>query len=214
MDASHDSEEWRPIPGIKNYEASSLGRIKRIPKVLVWKTGGVPKKLGRCLKPWTNKKGYLLVDLGQQGRRKKRRTCTVHSLVALAFHGPRPKGYEIDHKDHNKANNRPDNLEYVTPEENMRRAVAAGLMDARRVALGTQTGNAKLTDEDVIYALERRRQGASVSVIAGELMVSDSNIYYMLRGDTWGHLTGFKAKDGNHVCTQGAVLGVEHARCG
>lgn len=48
---------------------------------------------------------------------------TQHELIASAWIGPRPEGYEIDHIDGNPKNNKPDNLEYVTPFENKYRAL-------------------------------------------------------------------------------------------
>lgn len=45
-----------------------------------------------------------------------------HILVAFAWIGPRPEGCELDHKDGNIRNCAVSNLEYVTPEENRRRA--------------------------------------------------------------------------------------------
>lgn len=46
---------------------------------------------------------------------------TIHSLVAKAFLGERPEGYEIDHISGDKSDNTMRNLEYVTHKENMRR---------------------------------------------------------------------------------------------
>lgn len=45
-----------------------------------------------------------------------------HILVAKAWIGPRPEGCELDHKDGNIRNCAVSNLEYVTPEENRKRA--------------------------------------------------------------------------------------------
>jgi hypothetical protein len=50
----------------------------------------------------------------------------VHTLVALAFHGPRPEGHQVNHKDCNPRNNKPSNLEWVTPAENMAHAAMMG----------------------------------------------------------------------------------------
>ncbi len=61
-----------------------------------------------------NNSGYLLV--GIEGK-----VHTIHSLVAEAFLGPRPKGYDIDHISGDKTDNRLCNLEYVTHKENIRR---------------------------------------------------------------------------------------------
>lgn len=49
-------------------------------------------------------------------------TKYVHDLVAEQFIGPRPEGYDIDHVDGNRSNNHYTNLEYVTRQENIRRA--------------------------------------------------------------------------------------------
>lgn len=49
------------------------------------------------------------------------RKCILHypifKWVWQAFHGPVPKGYCIHHKDHNKLNDRLDNLELMTRSE-------------------------------------------------------------------------------------------------
>ena len=47
--------------------------------------------------------------------------CSVHRVVMLAFNGPPPneRAWQVHHKDGDRANNRLDNLEYVTPSQNM-----------------------------------------------------------------------------------------------
>ena len=45
-----------------------------------------------------------------------------HTLIALTWIGPRPKGMEIDHINGDIMNWSADNLEYVTPAENIKRA--------------------------------------------------------------------------------------------
>lgn len=45
-----------------------------------------------------------------------------HKLVCTAFHGPRPDGYECDHLNCDHLDWTADNLQWVTPEENRRRA--------------------------------------------------------------------------------------------
>jgi len=45
-----------------------------------------------------------------------------HTLIALTWIGPRQEGYEIDHLNGDITNWSADNLEYVTPAENRKRA--------------------------------------------------------------------------------------------
>jgi hypothetical protein len=52
-------------------------------------------------------------------RKGWRKTIASHRLVADAFFGP-ANGRHVNHKDMNRANNWITNLEYVTPQNNMR----------------------------------------------------------------------------------------------
>jgi hypothetical protein len=56
----------------------------------------------------------------------RRKRVLVHRLVAAAFHGERPPEKIVHHRDHNKRNNMPDNLQYVTRSDNTRLAYADG----------------------------------------------------------------------------------------
>lgn len=61
-------------------------------------------------------RGYLCCDLVRQDG--TRITRKVHKLVYEAFIGPVPKGYHIDHLDHDKTNNRLSNLRLRKAGEN------------------------------------------------------------------------------------------------
>jgi len=99
-------EIWKQIPNSK-YEASSFGRVRN------------PQ--GRVLKLCNHALGYLIVSVKIDGVSKTR---TVHSLVCMAFHGPRPAGLDIAHRDCNKHNNTPENLRYCTRSENLMDSVS------------------------------------------------------------------------------------------
>jgi hypothetical protein len=55
----------------------------------------------------------------------------VHQVVALAFHGQPPEGRVVDHINTIKTDNRPENLEYVTNSENVKRQYRTGLLTNR-----------------------------------------------------------------------------------
>lgn len=69
------------------------------------------------------KKGYLRVCLNVEG---KQHHFMVHRIVWVAAHGPVPDGYQIDHVNAQKDDNRIANLEAVPGIENMRRGAANG----------------------------------------------------------------------------------------
>ena len=59
---------------------------------------------------------------------KQRVVCRyVHHLVAEAFIGARPQGFQLNHLDGVKANNAAKNLEYTTPMQNIHHAIRLGL---------------------------------------------------------------------------------------
>lgn len=120
-------EEWKPFfNGL--YEVSNLGNTRRA-------VDGINTKAGRLKKPSINTYGYLMIGAFDNG---KRTNVFVHRAVMEAFVGPCPEGMAVNHKDGNKLNNRVDNLEYVTPKENMIHAAKHGLT-AKGEKHGTKT---------------------------------------------------------------------------
>ena len=99
-------EEWRDIKGYEGlYQVSSEGRVKSL-------------KFGKekILKGYLRKKdGYSQVTLRKNGKQK---LCLIHRLVARAFIGECPEGYDIDHINTTRDDNRVENLRYCTRKEN------------------------------------------------------------------------------------------------
>jgi hypothetical protein len=91
------------------YQASNLGNIRSIDRVVVSSDGIRQFRHGKKIKQRKNKKGYKIVRLSKNGEAKNK---FVHILVIESF-CKRPDGLnQINHKDENKENNRLDNLEY------------------------------------------------------------------------------------------------------
>jgi hypothetical protein len=62
------------------------------------------------------------------GEGRSTRTALLHRIIALHLvANPHGKG-DVNHKDGNKSNNHPDNLEWVTKGENMQHAWDTGLV--------------------------------------------------------------------------------------
>ena len=94
-------------------------------------------------------KGYRRIIVRDNGRI---RTVFVHRLVAEAF-VPNPKGLpQVNHKDGDKLNNRPENLEWCTNEENLRHRYDVLGKYLRKPILCIETG---ICYESAVMAAER-----------------------------------------------------------
>lgn len=103
-------EEWKPIKDFEDkYAVSNLGRVKNI-------------RTNKIKKPHILPSGYIMTHLYIGDGIYK--NCLIHRLVAEAFiEKPLFKEYlEVDHIDCNPANNKVDNLQWVTRKENLDRS--------------------------------------------------------------------------------------------
>lgn len=111
-------ELWRDVVGYEGYyEVSNLGHVKGV--------AGCKRHHGvRILKPRLCNM-YLRVLLTKDTVRSD---FYVHRLVAIAFLGepPTPK-HQVNHINLNRADNRLENLEWVTRSENQQHAFKYGL---------------------------------------------------------------------------------------
>jgi hypothetical protein len=105
----------KDLKGFPDYYAGSDGLIytTKISKRYN-KTGEL-----KILRPRTHPSGYLYYGLFVgSGKTKVRYWRRGHRLIAQTFIGKIPKGKVINHKDLDKHNNHPSNLEIVTSSEN------------------------------------------------------------------------------------------------
>jgi hypothetical protein len=147
------AEEWRPIPGYSRYEASSEGRVRM---GVQGKAGPLLAK-GDLLSMCKNGRGYLHVGVYSDTRRA---TASVHKLVALAFLGPAPEAYTVNHKDGDITNNRAGNLEYMSRANNRAHGIRMGRVP------GKKPGNRNLTHHEVATIRGRKEAGERVADIA------------------------------------------------
>lgn len=168
-------ETWLPIPAYEDlYAVSSLGRVQRT-------GGGKGATAGRIVAPKIATNGYRHVDLSR-GDCKVR--FGIHRLVALAFLGPSPfEGAMVNHKDGDKTNNIPENLEWVDRIGNARHAVSIGRGGGKALP-GESNGRAKLTIDQVaeIRSLKGR---IGQREIARRFGVARTTIQWIHQGKHW-----------------------------
>lgn len=138
-------EEWRDVVGYEGlYQISNLARVKALPQPF----GPSNRRRETLRQSWTHKNGYVQMILARDGKPHPYR---LHKLVMDAFLGPCPEGCVRNHKNGDKAGNRLDNLEYVTPSENTLHAYTVlGHECIFKRLVGSQTSGAKLTEAQVI----------------------------------------------------------------
>lgn len=100
------NEEWRGIEGFPSYQVSSHGRVRRV-------TEGRHLQAGELISQNTTEDGYKYVSIGSHVLFK------VADLVACAFIGAKPKGFQTHHIDKDKSNNWLYNLAYVERRSHM-----------------------------------------------------------------------------------------------
>ena len=135
-------EKWKIIEGFPKYLISNKGRIKILSTL-------------EDKKVFVKDDGYIATTLvnGKQSYKY------VHRLVAEAFVKNKHNKPQVNHINGIKGDNRAENLEWVTPAENIRHAIDTGLLKYKkkekeiknsRYSLGEEANVSKLTPEEVI----------------------------------------------------------------
>lgn len=174
-------EKWLAIPGTDGlYSISSHGRVRSEPV----HTSNVGRVRGRILSPRASRKGYLIFRVclrnGMQWQ------TSVHRAVAAAFIGPCDDGMQVNHKDGDKTNNRPENLEYVSCRDNVRHCWVNGLHSVEHCQ-GEANNKAKLTEDDVrsIRAIHPAKSLDELAVLFG---VTKQAVWCVVKRKTWAHV--------------------------
>lgn len=174
------------IKGFSNYEITSDGQVISL------NYGGTGERRALSQKC---KAGYMNVGIvDDAGVRKFKR---VHRLVAEAFLS-NPEGKpDVNHINGDKADNRVENLEWVTPKENIRHAFTNGLKTGHSPNKfgrnqGSKLGQSKLTEQIVVeirkHHLETRPRGEKTWEKYG---ISEANYWYIVAKNgskTWKHV--------------------------
>jgi hypothetical protein len=174
------NEEWRDIPGWPGYQASCLGKIKRLACV-----GGAGRKLReRILKQTNTRIGrqYIYVSVGL-GNAEHNERLSVARLVLLSFVGSPGPGEECRHLDDVSTNCVLSNLAWGTRQQNRDDAVRNN-----RVARGEGNGAAKLDQAAVLYIRSNYKASSrcvGYKALARKYGVHNTTIMDIVHNRTW-----------------------------
>ncbi len=157
---------------------------------------GAVRYNNRVLPQYKSPQGYLGVSLRYEGMREN---VYVHRLVALAF-VEKPTWWTLDglvvnHKDGNKTNNVPSNLEWVSKSHDAAHAFRLGLNKSagwRRInELGLNRGErahkSTLTADDV-RAIRASYPQQTLKQLSHQYGVSPQTIHAIVKRYTWNHI--------------------------
>lgn len=175
-------ERWKIIEEFPKYLISNKGRIKTINTL-------------EDKKVFTKEDGYVATGLTKN---KKEHYKYVHRLVAEAFvPNPNNKG-QVNHKNGIKNDNSVENLEWVTPSENIRHAIETGLLKYkkkeeeiknRKFVQGEKVHNSKATVEQVIEIRVLYETGEyKQSELAKRFDLNYNMIYNIVNRNTYKHI--------------------------
>jgi hypothetical protein len=165
---------------------------------MISNTGKIFTKDGKRLKSKTiNKYGYPSTGLVINGKLK---TVLVHRAVFESFYGPIPKDLQINHIDGDKTNSNLDNLEAITPIQNVHHAWDNGLCkpQVRKGELNSNYRGGDLnphsyhTNEEAIAVYKMLKEtNLPHRVIAQKLNVETQFVKNIALG-LWSDITGYK----------------------
>lgn len=175
-----EPEVWASIPGYDGYyEASSLGRIRSIERLVRHNYGGMKKQRGKVLATSVLPGGYEIVALCKDGKPVNAR---VPRLVLMAFCGVPQDGMAACHGDGNPSNNRLSNLRWGTYKENESDKILHGTS-----FVGERATRAVLSEADALEIIGRPSDHRSS--LAKEFGVSEATIRAIRTGRSWMHLS-------------------------
>ena len=176
----NENEVWKDVVGYEGlYKVSDRGNVYSVERM----DSRGNKIGGRILRPTPNTKGYLQVQLCENGKSKKKYT---HRLVLEAFLENPNNLPEVNHKDEDKTNNELSNLEWCTREYNNNhgtRTERVTQIQSRKVK-GVNVENGEIIRFK--STMEAGRNGYS----SGAVSEASRGIYYggnLYRGHKWSY---------------------------
>lgn len=170
------TEEWRSVPGLDDYEISSLGRMRSNKR-----TGRKTNAIGGLIAPRRKYIDGILNRLEVRPYQSGKKLCFgVHQLVLSAFIGPCPAGMEGCHNDGDPSNNCLSNLRWDRHISNV-----ADTRNHGRLAHGESNGRAVLTFNDVRSLRVEHKNGSGVTALGRKYGINRSQVYRIVKHENW-----------------------------
>lgn len=159
------NEKWEVIKEYPNYEVSNKGNIRE---------KDTKELIGKGIRFYGYE--YVMINCEQK---------YVHRLVAEAFI-PNPENKpQVNHINHERNDNRAENLEWVTFAENIKDAWEFGSFDN---VIGENHYNTSLTENDVRDIRKRIDNGETGVSIADSYNISSATVTGIKNGRVWSHV--------------------------
>lgn len=162
-------------------EVDEDGRIWRLKKRGWdrWKKRAVDRPCKRVRAENKTGLGYLQIRVMVDGKRAQ---VGAHRIVFRCLTGEIPNGMTINHRNGDKADNRPVNLEVATYTEQAQHSIRVLKRHKTLNQFGLNNNQGKLSDEDVLMIRKARKLGSQLKELATEYNVSFQTISQIALG--------------------------------
>jgi DNA-binding XRE family transcriptional regulator len=176
-------EIWKQVPEYPDYEASSLGNIRSLDKIVPkWNAPFYRKRKGKILKKSIGTNGYYYISMYKD---KKQKSFKVARVIAQTFLNNPRNLPEVNHINSNRTDDRVQNLEWCNRSQNMKHAFDKGFACQK----GEKNGYSKLSKKEVIEIKRLHSIGDyKQKELAKIFNISKTTIHNVIKGKTWSHL--------------------------
>lgn len=129
-------------------------KYKIFQEYIFYEDGAVVSPKGRQIKPFLTPKGYYLIRIKLDG---EWRSTLVHTVLARAWLGEKPQGFEVDHINNIRTDNRIENLQYLSKRDNNKKSYDSGNRDVS----GFNNANCKVNPTQIYELCELLDKGFS-----------------------------------------------------